>query len=130
MSGKLMAGSLALLMLAQVLFFSVPAANINITVTTFGDGSKEKDLTFPAAGSLSTPNISLQTGLVIDNATFQVSAASLSGPGSSYPYNITVDVGDDGDPEWEFRSAEYGEMGHQTNFTNGKDRINVTFPSS
>ena len=130
MSRKIAAGSLALLMLAQVLFLSAPAANINITVTAFGDGSKEKELTFPAAGSLSTANISLQTGLIIDNATFKVTASPLAGPGRSHPYNITIDVGDDGDPEWEFRGPEFGEMGHQTNFSTGKNHINISLPQN
>ena len=104
---KIAAGPIALLLVLPLFFISAPAANISLQVTHFGDGSPEKELTFPAAGSLATPNISLQTGVLVDRATFRVTASSLAGPGTSYPYNVSIDVGDDGDTEWEFKGTGY-----------------------
>ena len=82
---------------------------------TLLDGNSVTTITFSSGGGSDTSaKLSLPKGSDILAATFDVS--SFADSQDSYPSRVMVDVGDDGDLEWEFNLSSIGAMGKQTEF--------------
>lgn len=82
---------------------------------TLSNGNSEITLTFnPSGGSDSTARLNLPKGCEVLSASFNVSGHADSQ--SSYPRYPKIDVGDDGDLEWEFNISGAGALGKQDEF--------------
>ena len=126
-----MVRSSPLVMMASLVSFifllSVPFCG-SFTLETFSDGSPSKEHTFPAGGGTTSQNafqLEIERGVTIESASFYISG----GPdqNGNYPTNVTLDVGNDGDEEWEFKGTGKGHFGHQDVFSDGLASKTVTF---
>jgi len=107
---------------------SVYDADVQLNLTAFGTGAAEMTLDFSAAGSKQDANLSLQTGVLLDDCTMNITGMPHTAGGKDYPANVSVDVGNDGDIEWAYTGTGYGAMGRQTMISNGSTGTgNVTF---
>ena len=104
------------------------AANIVVPIVNFSDGSTEFNADFVSSNVYNKQGISIQSGLWIDDATLNVSTASLGA--NEYPVNLTLDIGADGSYEWMFKGKGYGQFGLQTLFSNGLNRTSVLLPKN
>jgi hypothetical protein len=86
------------------------------TLTLRGNGSSFTDSTtffdFP-----------LGQGAVTD-ASFNITVLDDNG---NFPYNPRIDVGLDGDIDWEFKGNGYSSMGHQSLFVDNTEKKTLTF---
>ena len=89
---------------------AAPIKKINI----FADGAQSKDITLSDMGTDSTTaKLSIQTGVTLANTSMLVDGRA---SGLSYPSNISIDVGGDGDRDWQWAGLGYGGLGHQNLF--------------
>lgn len=114
-----------------LLFISVVLVNIlaptseSGLLTTFSDSSPAKELKFGAGGSdNSTLNLELNKDATVISAQMSIQS---SAEADTYPTDVVVDVGTDGDPDWAFKGKGYGSFGRQTTFSNGQEYRNVMF---
>lgn len=116
----------AVLIIAMMVVPTLPAfaddgrASVNIirTVKTFGDGMAERTISFTEPGTDQSLYTLLPNGAKVLSAKFNVSNGPLTEDGTDYPDGVTVDAGNDGNPEWAFTGKGYGSWGVQTNFVN------------
>jgi hypothetical protein len=104
------------------------AEDIIFHVSNFSDGKTEKTLSFNGPGTDKSMNIALPNGARVISATMNITGLPTADGGSDYPENVTIDVGNDGALEYEFRGKGYGQMGRQTLFSNGANYLNVSLP--
>ncbi len=91
------------------------SASADSICNKLSDGTSDATITFGSGGgSDTTAKLSLPKGSDILSATFKVSG--LDDGSGNYPSMVKVDVGDNGDPEWEFNLSSIGSMGKQTEF--------------
>jgi len=89
---------------------AAPIKKVNI----FADGTQSKAITLTDMGTDSTTaKLSFQTGVTLANASMLVDGQA---SGKSYPSNISIDVGGDGDKDWQWAGLGYGGLGHQDLF--------------
>jgi len=121
---------LALLLSAATIPGSAPAGAIEVLVQSFGSGQTGAVVAFPSAGSDSSLNISMQTGLRATSAFFNISGEPFTAGGKDCPYSPSLDLGGDGDPEWRFNGTGYGALGHQYLFFGGDTSFAAVFASA
>jgi hypothetical protein len=97
-------------------------------IPTFSDGRPEKTISFSHPGTDKNSAITIPHGAEIVSASMNVSSLPFTDGGDDYPENVTVDLGNDGSPEWAFQGKGYGQMGHQTLFSNEETSINISLP--
>jgi len=89
---------------------AAPIKKVNI----FADGAQSKDISLSDMGTDSTTaKLSFQEGVTLANTTMLVDGHP---SGKSYPSNISIDVGGDGDRDWQWAGLGYGGLGHQNLF--------------
>ena len=93
--------------------------NIVFNVGAFADGNNSTELVFSGPDNDTSLSLTLPNGATVLDARMNISAAPLLEGGTNFPKNVTVDVGNDGVPDWAFRGKGYGDMGHQYMFTTG-----------
>ena len=83
--------------------------------STFQDGQSEVIITFnPGGGTDTSAKFKLPKGAEVLSASFNVTG--LKDNQDNYPTNVNIDVGDDGDLEWDFNLSSVGSLGKQTGF--------------
>jgi hypothetical protein len=115
--------------LVPLLQVAPPAAafeNISYEISWFGNGKESALVDLTTSGMDDSLNLSIQTGMYIDDASLNISTVAQAPGSTSYPTNLTVDFGNDRKPEWQFRGPGYGQFGRQTTFKNGKEVVNLT----
>jgi hypothetical protein len=105
-------------------------ANIDVHVRSFGNGSFEALIAFPAAGTNNTFNLSFQTGMRVMSAFFNVSGLAATPGGTDCPESPSIDLGGDDTPEWRFNGTGYGRLGHQNIFSDGNASASIVFGPS
>ena len=90
-------------------------------VSTFADGSREKTITFNAAGTDKSLSLKLPDGSKIRSASMKLTAQPLTPGSGDCVEGLTFDIGNDGSPEWAFNGKGYGRLGEQYLFTNGSN---------
>lgn len=106
------------------------AENITIEVKNFSNGGSKLTMDFSSPGLDNTNSLSLQTGLFVNNATLRVHSMDPAVGDRDYPSNISVDLGGDGQNEWQWKGQGYGPLGMQNSFTNGLKAANASFGAS
>jgi len=95
------------------------------SLTLLGGDVSEKEMTFKSAGA---DNSSIYLELNKEATVIESEMSITSSPhDGSYPKNVEVDVGGDGDAEWAFNGEGYGSFGHQTMFSNNQEYQNLIF---
>ena len=118
-----------MLPLIQLMTPVAAVENITMEVTWFGNGKSSALVDFQSAGFDDSNNLSLQSGLYVDEAKLKISTLPQAAGSTAYPTNLTVDFGGDRKVEWQWRGQGYGQFGRQTAFKNGKDIVNMTLGS-
>ncbi len=95
--------------------FSNPGEEDERTLILGGNGTSFTDTT-------TYFEVPLGQGSVMD-AYFNISVQDYNG---NHPLNPSVDVGLDGDIDWEFKGTGYSEMGHQTLFFDNTEKKTLT----
>jgi len=89
-------------------------------VDKLSDGSSDITVQFnPNGGSNTEAKLKFPKGADVLSASFNVTGLP-DGLGN-YPTEVKLDVGDDGDLEWEFNISSVGSFGRQTNFIGSID---------
>jgi|GEM_PF-4356069 len=101
-----------------------PLEVMSYTVTDI-DGSSAMDLVFVQAGS-KTINLSIPQPFKGLSAQMNISGAPSVPKGTSFPSNVTVDVGADGTVDWAFNGTGYGPLGRQERFSDGSAMTELT----
>ncbi len=79
------------------------------------DGNAETTITFSTGGDSDTSaKLSLPKSIEVLSASFKVSGSPDNQ--DNYPSQVKIDVGDDGDLEWEFNLTSANVLGKQTEF--------------
>jgi hypothetical protein len=93
---------------------------------TFKGKATSRELTFVGAGiDNTTAAFSLEPGMTYDGAHFTVEG--LAGTGGEFADDIRIDVGNDGDYEWEWTGRGYGSLGKQTCFNTSATSYTIPF---
>jgi len=122
---KSMVSTIIIVMLCSVVFFNLLAPNYESgTLTTLSGDLTEKELKFKSGGSDESINIELNKEATVISSEISVSGSVQDG---EYPKNVEIDVGSDGDNEWQFIGEGYGRLGQQTTFSNDKEYQSVKF---
>lgn len=121
---------LALLLSAGAITMPAPADAIEIVVQSLGDGQAGAVVAFPSAGTDGSLNLSIQTGLRVTSAFFNISGEPFTAGGKDCPYSPSLDLGADGDPEWRFNGTGYGALGHQYVFSDGGPSFSAVFTAA
>jgi len=90
-------------------------------ITSFAGGAGTSTITFTGPGRNDSTKIPLDPSYVIKSAHMNVSCGAYNG---NYPLGPGIDIGEDGDTEWQFVGQGYGSFGHQNVFsddTSSKD---------
>jgi hypothetical protein len=113
-------------MLCSVVFLNLVVPNSESGhLNTLSDDVTEKELKFKSGGSdEGSVAIELNKKATVISSKISIEGAAYNG---EYPKNIEVDVGSDGDNEWQFIGEGYGRLGQQTTFTNDKEYQSVKF---
>jgi uncharacterized repeat protein (TIGR01451 family) len=101
--------------------------NISVKTDYFGTGSKDITLDFPGQGTRQDANISLQTGMLVDNATMHIQGSPHTVGGRDCGRNVTVDVGANDLIDWAYIGQGYGQLGNQDEFVSGAPNSSMKF---
>jgi PKD repeat protein len=105
--------------------FALGQREVNI-ITTFGNGSAEEMIEFSTGGATdSSLYFSIPRNTTVIKSSFEI--VNIADNYSENPTNVIVDVGNDGDSEWEFSGPGYGSFGAQTTFIDDSEKITVGF---
>jgi len=125
-------GAIFLVTLLLVVSYFIPMATGPIDgeiVTKFSDGSDAKNITIPViGGSDGTNSIELPKNAQVTEARFNVTG--LPGTNGASPSGVSIDVGNDGDFEWNFTGASYGALGNQSTFNTSYTEETLSFESA
>lgn len=88
----------------------------------FGTGSMEYQCDLSAGGTANA-NLSIQTGMIIDECRMAISSGPHTANGTDYPRNVSIDVGNNNKTEWAFKGTGYGNFGCQNEFSNDSSGI-------
>jgi hypothetical protein len=119
---RFMAVVMALMFLGSLLAAAPggPSASDGAVVTGFSNGSEgDRYITFPPGGGADKgTTLEIPSGTPLYSAAFMVEGGPAGG--DSWPAGVTIDVGADGDSEWEFPSwPGAGALGRQDTFSGG-----------
>ena len=109
-----------------VFLFLAPAWSVFLaqaqggTVTTFSSGSAEETVTV-VSGQHGAVGFELTRNTTVTSASFFIKPDS---SGSS-PGTVSLDINQDGLPEWDFNQTGYGHLGQQNEFTSGSATATV-----
>ncbi len=109
-----------------VFLFLAPAWSVFLaqaqggTVTTFSSGSAEETVTV-VSGQHGAVGFELTRNTTVTSASFFIKPDS---SGSS-PGTVSLDINQDGLPEWDFNQTGYGHLGQQNEFTSGSTTATV-----
>jgi len=118
----------ALLLSAILPMLCPPAgANITITIATLGNGQPEGLVSFSSAGTRTSLNLSVQTGLRASSAFLSISGSTYTSGGKDGPESPSLDLGDDGDIEWRYNGTGFGALGFQYMFASGNTSARITY---
>nr|NIP37212.1 hypothetical protein [Thermoplasmata archaeon]NIS14387.1 hypothetical protein [Thermoplasmata archaeon]NIS22214.1 hypothetical protein [Thermoplasmata archaeon]NIT80112.1 hypothetical protein [Thermoplasmata archaeon]NIV80936.1 hypothetical protein [Thermoplasmata archaeon] len=97
-----------------------------LELNVFSDDLPSRDLVFPGPGYNDQTTMVLPNHAFIDSATVNMTFGTFPGTKSA-PWDPTLDVGADGDPEWAFDSDRGGPLGLQDRFSDGSTEQVLTF---
>ena len=106
---------IAVILLVPLIFAHGGERADAVIITEFVGGSDSVEFIFTGPGKdAEKAKLEIAPNSTIENATMRVRA----GPDGSgnYPWNVSVDIGDDDDNEWRFAGEGYGRLGHQELF--------------
>jgi hypothetical protein len=103
------------------------SANMDVFVNRFSNGSSEALIGFPVAGMDDTLKLSIQTGMRIYYAYFNITGVAPGAGSTDYLDRPALDLGGDESVEWRFNGTGYGSLGHQTLFSDGNTSFSLTF---
>ncbi len=96
------------------------------TLTTFGDNTLSKIISFPNGGGIdNSAYISISKKANIIDAYFNVS--TVYDPSDIFTNNPQIDVGGDGDIEWAYEGFGYGDFGRQNKFSDDMPGQSINF---
>jgi hypothetical protein len=123
---KIVVVSVIITFLCSVTLFNIIALNSESgTLKLLGGDVFEKEIKYTSGGSDETSiYLELNKEATVISAEMSIKGSAHSG---EYPKNVEVDVGSDGDNEWEFIGEGYGRLGQQTTFSNDKEYQSVKF---
>lgn len=118
-----------ILVITFSLFFSglqiIPTSVDSVFLDKFSNGQKSTMITFDSPGIDSDSlKIDVPFEATVLSASMKVTQDVHNG---QYPRDVTINVGNDQDNEWEFRGKGYGSFGEQTLFSNGETKKNLYF---
>jgi hypothetical protein len=103
-------------------FFSFEGSSVFIDEFT---GGKEVIVTFESGGiDGKSVEVEIPVNASILDAKLKITGIKHNG---KYPANVTVNIGNDEDSEWEFKGTGYGAMGEQTYFRDGDSKKYLKF---
>jgi len=95
-----------------------------LTITEFEGGLDELSASFTVTGGFQSKDfVKLTQGIVVNSASFKVYGDRFGV--ATYPRHLKIDVGGDGDSEWEFNTEGFGGLGEQRYF--GDDEVAKTY---
>ena len=119
--------SVIMISLPLLSFIPISTASETTLIDKFGDGTTQKIIVFDSASSPIYNNeayFTIPNNQTVVNATFEIDGFAKQG---SYPANLTLDVGNDGDTDWQFKGEGYGPLGRQKVFLNNQTTRTITF---
>jgi len=115
------------LVILSMLLVAVPlgplAAHASTTTTTFASGGAQETVTF-TGGTHNAVGLELTRNTTITSASMFIRPD----PNGASPGQVTLDVNQDGQPEWAFNQPGYGGFGHQTVFSSGNTTASLNHP--
>ncbi len=129
---KFLAMALVAVFLVSGLVSLLPEGTGEVTNSLYDDGGVQLDggeIRIPTNGGVDTSYyLKVNRDVPISDATVDISTyGSAEGNALLDPY---LDVGLDGNAEWEYTGTGYGKFGEQTYLSTGKDKVTATFSSS
>ncbi|MCK5773085.1 MAG: VCBS repeat-containing protein, partial [Thermoplasmata archaeon] len=129
---KILAMALVAIFLASGLISLLPEGSGEVTHSLYDDQGSPLDggeIRIPTNGGVDTSYyVKVNRDVPISEATVDISTyGSAEGNALFDPY---LDVGLDGNAEWEYTGTGYGKFGEQTHLTTGEDKVTATFSSS
>jgi len=116
------------LVILSMLLVAVPlgplAAHASTTTTTFASGGAQETVTF-TGGTHNAVGLELTRNTTITSASMFIRPD----PNGASPGQVTLDVNQDGQPEWAFNQPGYGGFGHQTVFSSGNTTASLVHPA-
>jgi len=121
--------SRTVLVILSLLVVAVPlgpltAQATSSTTTTFASGGAQETVTF-AGGTHNSVGLELTRNTTITSASMFIRPD----PNGASPGHVTLDVDQDGQPEWAFNQQGYGGFGHQTVFSTGNTSASLPHPA-
>ena len=95
-------------------------------ITTFADGNNSMSLMFNGGSTNNDSVLALERNSTVNNAVFEISYSTMS----SSPGDVTLDIGNDSQYEWAWDTLGYGNLGAQTEFSNGLSSTSGSVNSS
>lgn len=92
-----------------------PASGGPVVVDVFEGGQAEIKVTFGQGGYDDSTKLSVPAKAELDSA--QISVKGMGDSFGNYPTNVSIDVGNDSNIDWEFKGENYGSLGMQTELT-------------
>ena len=111
--------------LSPIAGFTAAGAGQGI-ITTFADGNNSMSLMLNGGSTNSDSVLALERNSTVNNAVFEISYSTMS----SSPGDVTLDIGNDSQYEWAWDTQGYGNLGAQTEFSNGLSSTNGSVNSS
>ena len=87
-------------------------------LTKLGDGNTEGSVSFGLGGGVDS-SLQLKIPKQSNVLTARFNVSGLAEGSVDYPSNVKIDIGDDGDLEWEYNLSGAGSLGKQTEFVGG-----------
>lgn len=119
--------SVIMISLPLLSFIPISTASETTLIEKFGDGTTTKMIEFNSAPSPIYNNeayFTIPNNKTVVNATFEIDGLAKQG---SFPANLTLDVGNDGDTDWQFLGEGYGPLGRQKVFLTNQTKRTFTF---
>ena len=100
--------------LSPIAGFTAAGAGQGI-ITTFADGNNSMSLMLNGGSTNSDSILALERNSTVNDAIFEISYSTAS----PSPGDVTLDIGNDSQYEWAWDTLGYGDLGAQTEFSNG-----------
>ena len=100
--------------LSPIAGFTAAGAGQGI-ITTFADGNNSMSLMLNGGSTNSDSILALEQNSTVNDAVFEISYSTTS----TSPGDVTLDIGNDSQYEWAWNTLGYGNLGAQTEFSNG-----------
>jgi len=107
---------LSILIITTAFLYAISNDSDGWRKQTLADGSDEYEITFPPGGGKNlSAELTFRKGVEVISAS--INFTPLADPFGNYPMNVTIDIGDNVRPEWNFIGQGYGHWGKQTMFS-------------